>query len=451
MLDFPAIFDLPNDDTIVAIATPPGRSALGILRISGPRAIEITDMIWRGEQKVADLPAAVSRVGALRLLNGIVDKAVITLWRSPKSYTGQDLVEFTLHGNPSLLASAEREIIRHGARIAGPGEFTYRAVLNGKLDLSEAGAISALIEAPNIAAARAASRTLGGEFSNRCWGIIESLIDLETGLTAETEFPEYVESSGFEAIIERIREVKAKIESLYKESLMGHAAGETNVVVIAGPTNVGKSTLANALLGRSRSIVHHEPGTTRDLIEAECSFGQISATLVDTAGLRDTGDGIEVIGVNLAHNRLAEADLVLLVLDGSREQAEEDRIALQKSSEVNRIIVLNKKDIGIESSHKGDIEISASLGDGIEELREMVSQNLLREGTEMLWAGSWQIERLGVALEAVNNALEGAEKNAFDASCDELVEGSKNLKMALGENISEDILARVFENFCIGK
>ncbi len=202
---------------------------------------------------------------------------------------------------------------------------------------------------------------------------------------------------------------------------------------------------------RDRSIVHEEPGTTRDLIESKCDFGEICATLVDTAGLRSTEHGVELIGVDMAHKRLSGADLVILLVDGSVLPTEEEKAALAKTENSERIIALNKSDLGLHPERTGDIAISAKTGDGVEKLRELAAKRLYTGETDALWAASWQIESINRALDAARNAMFAAQADALDAALEELTEADNNLRAAIGENAPEDIIARVLENFCIGK
>ncbi len=447
----PRIFDLPRDDTIVAISTPPGRGALGIIRLSGPAAIEIASGLWKGSADPNEMAGGSARVGSVEPIEGLKDTAVLTLWRAPRSFTGEDIVELTLHGSPPLLDAVEMRAVDLGARPAAPGEFTLRALLNGKIGVSQAGAINALIEAPGIVAARAAARTLGGEFGRRIEPLIAELDDIELQGSAETEFPEQIEGASSGTIESRSIAIKAALDALVRDLRLGRQFAREAVVVIAGPPNVGKSTLANVLLGRQRSIVHHEPGTTRDLVEERCSFGQTAAILVDTAGLRETDDGVELIGVDIAHKRLREADLVVFVADSSVPPSREEIEALSKTEDRSRILVSNKSDLGIKREIEGWIAISALTGDGIDALRDSISRALAASDGDPIWAGTWQIERIDAAIEAVDAAIEAARMKAIDAAVTEIAEAARCLRETVGKDPPDNIIERVLDGFCIGK
>ncbi len=450
MPDFPQILELPENDTIVAMATPAGKGALAILRISGPDSIRIISDVWTGREALVDIPGGSARVGVIDTPE-LKEKAVATIWRAPNSYTGQDIVEITVHGSLPLILSIEREIIARGARAAAPGEFTYRALINGKMNISEAGAVKALIDAPGMAAVRAASRTLAGEFETRARVLIEHLSHVNTNIAADTEFPEAVDGLILENIGKDIRTIKWSMENLLRDMKTGDKLSRLQSVVIVGPPNTGKSTLANALLGRARSIVHSEPGTTRDIIESECDFGGVQAVLVDTAGLRDTDHGIELIGVDLAHKRLATADLVINLVDANVPVTEDVEKTLRLTAKMDRIIVLNKTDLKKTAIIDADIEISSLTGEGVGSLRELIAKRLIGEESDALWAGEWQIDRVSSAIDCINNAYLAVESEAIDAALEELLEAESALRHAIGENAGADIISRVLEDFCIGK
>ncbi|MGC9315165.1 MAG: tRNA uridine-5-carboxymethylaminomethyl(34) synthesis GTPase MnmE [bacterium] len=450
MPDFPQILELPENDTIVAMATPAGKGALAILRISGPDSIRVISEIWTGRQALADVPGGSARVGIIETPE-LKEKTVATVWRAPNSYTGQDIVEITVHGSLPLILSIERAIIACGARAAAPGEFTYRALINGKMNLSEAGAVKALIDAPGMAAMRAASRTLAGEFESRARSLIDRLSRVNTDIAADTEFPDAVEGIGMDDVREQIEAVRNATERLLRDMKAGDRLSRFQSVVIVGPPNAGKSTLANALIGKDRSIVHSEPGTTRDIIESECDFGGVQAVLVDTAGLRDTDHGIELIGVDLAHKRLVTADLVINLIDANVPVTEDVAKTLRLTEKMDRIIVLNKTDLKKTAIIDADIEISSLTGEGVAALRELIAKKLIGEERDALWAGEWQIDRVSSAIDCISNACMAVENAAVDAALEELLEAENSLRKAIGENVGKDVISRVFDDFCIGK
>lgn len=449
MLDRSHILELPENDTIVALATPPGRGALAILRLSGPKSLLILSKIWTGAE-LDTLMGGSARVGRIETFD-IHEQAVATVWRAPKSYTGQDLIELTVHGSPPLIFEIEKALIDAGARAAAPGEFTYRAVLNGKMSLSEAGAIQALIDAPGLEAAKAAAKTLSGEFREKASELIDSISQLNIRITADTEFPDAVEEMPDSQLRDEVKKLRDEVSLLLDKIRTGERLAQLQIVVIVGPPNAGKSTLANALLGKQRSIVHHEPGTTRDLVESECDFRGVRALLVDTAGLRDTNHGIELMGVDLAHKRLAGGDLVINVIDENSHVTDEVKNTLRRTEAMDRIIVLNKCDLQKKADIDYDIEISSLTGEGIPELRDLIASKLLGEESEAIWAGTWQIDKISVARDNLENAVKAVSTGAIDAAIEELMEAESALRKSIGENPSEDIIVQVLDNFCIGK
>jgi len=450
MDDFPLINDLPGDDTIVAIATPPGRGALAILRISGPCAFSIADGIWGTSIPVESYQPGQAKVGEL-ILPELHDTGVITVWKAPKSYTGQDIVELTLHASPPLIESAENRIIELGARSAAPGEFTFRAIINGKIEVHQAGAIAALIDSPGISAAKAASRTLAGEFKSRMDALIKYLAELRKDITAEMEFPEDVESFNDQQIISRAKSIQNDMNNLLQDIEIGEKNARLPIIVIAGPPNVGKSTLANALLRKEMSIVHPQPGTTRDLIEGECKFGGSLSTIIDTAGLRETDNGVELIGVDLAYKKLDQADIILLIFDGSTEESSEEKAILERIGNRESITVFNKTDLGLVRSPIDEIVISARDNQGLDKLREAIESKLIAEECEGLWVGGWQKESLQRAINAIESAFRAMSGNSWDAAQGEFEDAERNLRLAIGENAPQDIISVVLKDFCIGK
>jgi tRNA modification GTPase len=451
MRNLPSLFSLSQDDAIVAIATGANRSALGIVRVSGGKSLEITSKLCPERNGFFDFPGGKSIVAKLRLSSEIEIKSVLTFWRAPKSYTGEDLIEITIHGNPVLLKQLESEIISLGARPAYPGEFSFRAILNGKISLSEADAVSAIVNAPGIAAIRAASKTLDGYLSSQIKSFVEKLDSIEMRIAAETEFPDDVVGVSPELLKSEISEIGIEISSLLKKMNAGKNLLSKPNVVVAGPPNVGKSTLANALIGRERSIVYHEAGTTRDAVETECAFGEMSAVVCDTAGIRKSSSDVEIIGVNLAHRKIESGDLIILVFDGNAVPNDEEKNLLEIVPTEKTIVVLNKSDLGISPQRSGKFILSAKTGDGIESLKNEISKRLSQDSPDPIWAGEWQIDSLSNAKESLANAICAIGSRAYDAASEELFNANNALRRAIGENPPDDLIERVLEKFCIGK
>ncbi|MCK5832965.1 tRNA uridine-5-carboxymethylaminomethyl(34) synthesis GTPase MnmE [bacterium] len=443
------ILSLPRDDTIVAISTPPGRGALGIIRLSGKDAINIAGTVCKID--ITPTQGGSAKACSVEFGDGIIDTAVITVWRAPRSFSGENMVEFTIHGSPFLLCALQKRLIEFGARPSAPGEFTLRALLNGKLSLASAGAIDAIINATGRAAAMAASKTLSGELTKKIESILVILENIELKTAAQTEFPENIDELSPLKIVELLDQALLNIQKLIEILEFGEKVTRESVIVIAGPPNVGKSTLTNALLGTERSIVHHKPGTTRDLVEDKCHFGDIEAILVDTAGLRETEDEVELIGVNRSCNRLSTADLVVFVLDGSSHDNTSEVVLLEKIYKLNHIIVLNKHDLGDKREFPHAIRTSALTGDGIDKLREKIKNRLAPSNTEALWAGAWQIDGLDKTRENIEHSIEACHMGLLDAALEEISSAIEFLREISGQTENRSIIEKVLEGFCLGK
>ncbi len=445
------IFDLPREDTIVAISTPLGRGALGIVRISGNHATEISSSAIRGSLDLAALPGGSAKVVSIDFGNGLTDGGVVTVWRAPKSYTGEDLIEFTIHGSPFLLEELLRRLVENGARAAAPGEFTLRAVLNGKMSLSEAGAVDAMIGAIDLYSAKAAGKALSGELNRRIERFLSKLEEIEFAGVAQTEFPEHFEDISIEKLANSLDSTERELSALIENARKGRKLAKGAQIVIAGTPNVGKSTLANALSGAESSIVHHLPGTTRDIVETNIRFGRFEASLVDTAGLRECADEVENIGVTKARARLFAADLVLFVIDGSEPFSPEENRALEAIEDTRRLVVVNKIDLGRVRRIQDAIEVSALTGEGLDSLKEKISASLAVPSEEAVWAGLWQIELLEAAKACLEGAREACKMELSDAAFAEISSAVQFLRESVGRVENRDIIERVLEGFCVGK
>jgi tRNA modification GTPase len=455
-----------TDDTIVAIATPPGRGALGVVRLSGPRALNVAgEFLDRGDS-LQPRHATFTRVQRVDSAAAL-DEVVATFFPAPHSYTGEHVVEITGHGSPVLLHAVLGCAIAAGARLAEPGEFTLRAFLNGKRDLIQSEAVADLIDAATPLQARVAFDQLEGTLTERIAAIDGRLFDLIARLEASLDFPgegyHFVEPSRAAA------EISAVISAL-DDLLAGAAAGrmirEGATVVIAGRTNAGKSSVFNRLAGAERAIVTAIPGTTRDLVTETMDIEGIAVTVVDTAGWRDTRDVVESEGVARGAHARGVADLVLLVIDRSEPIADEDTRLLSDTSKSNRIVVLNKSDRAAnqtgarcdraQARESTMIAVSALTGDGFDALRQMIASALI--GEERLRDEAPVSNARHIALlDACRTSLEAARHAAAAENVPEefllidLQAARVRLDEIVGRRTSEDVLRHIFERFCIGK
>ncbi len=375
-------------NTIAAIATPIGSGAIGIVRISGPTALEVAARVFGPDP--SDLPPNTARHGKLvrpfRPLRGVrgveaeLDDAVITIFRAPSSYTGEDVVELSCHGGLSTVRAALQAVLDAGARLANPGEFTQRAFLNGKLDLAQAEAVNDLIRARTDAARKVALRQLEGDLSARVSEINRRILGAIAAIEAAIDFPDDVPEPDIAWLEIEMTQARDSVDALLATFDRGRIFREGLRVVIAGRVNVGKSSLLNALLRHARAIVTPIPGTTRDLIEESLEIEGIPIVAIDTAGLRATDDPIESIGVELTRRSMDSADVILLVIDATEGLHDEDRALLAEMQDRHIVLVANKADLLIpHSAHSPSmppvsIPTSALTGQGIEDLEAKIAE-----------------------------------------------------------------------------
>ena len=456
-------------EPIAAIATPPVPSAIGIVRVSGEGAIEAASAVFRAASG-RPLAACESRrlvYGTLLGPDGApIDQVLATLSRAPHSYTGEDTAELQCHGSPAVLAMALEALFAQGVRQAGPGEFTKRAFLNGKLDLTqaEAAAVADLLEAETPAAVRQAAGQLSGALSRRVAALYDGLVDLMAHFHAVLDYPdEDIDPFRADTIREGLDAAHTGLEALLRTYDRGrYIAGGVPCVLIGRP-NAGKSSLLNALVGYDRAIVTDVPGTTRDTVEARCRLGGVVLRLIDTAGLRETDDAVERIGVERSRAALAGAALALLVLDGSASLTPEDEAAMAQAARAPRVICLiNKSDRPLafapeelRSRFPHLCVVSAATGAGLDALGETVAALFPAGGAESageLLTNARQADAARRALEAVTRASESLEAGITpDALLTDAEEALAALGELTGASVREDVTARIFERFCVGK
>jgi tRNA modification GTPase len=446
-------------EPIVAIATPFGQSAIGLIRLSGEGVLEICSKFFKTKGKVKPRYAHYGKLTDER--GNLLDEGIMIYYPSPSSYTGEDMVEISLHGNPLILKSALELFIRNGVRLAEPGEFTKRAFLNGKMDLTQAEAVADLISAKTDLARRAALRQLQGELSRYIKPLRDSLIELSAYLEADIEFSEEdIPTLSREQILEITRRVLEGIDKLLEKSRIGKAIREGIKLAIVGRPNVGKSSLFNALLKEDRSIVTDIEGTTRDYIEEQINLRGIPVNLIDTAGIRRTRDRVERIGVERSLEKLRSADVVLFVVDGSQPLTEEDLDIYRMVKDRDLIIVVNKIDLGLNIPLEFDgehsiIKVSALKGHGIRDLEEEILKKagaLTDEGLNIYVSVRHEM-LLKKAKEVLEHFIEVIKKEDIspEIAMLDIREASSHLGEIVGEVTTEEVLGSIFSRFCIGK
>ena len=436
-----------NFDTICAPSTPLKESGIAVIRISGPSALKIAETVFETNKKIE--PERTIR-GKIKI-EEVEDRAILLYFKGPNSYTGEDVIELQIHGNPVLVRKLIEVLVHNGCRLAEPGEFTKRAFLNGKMDLIQAEAVARLISAKSEKALKVASRIRGGELSERILELRENLLKLLVLVEGSIEFPDDVEVPE-EEIIEGMKRVREAIMDLIEKGKEGRKIFEGYKVVIIGKPNVGKSTLFNKFLGFERAIVSPYPGTTRDYIDSVIFLDGKEMRFYDTAGLRNSFEPVEERGIKITNRLKEEADIIVLLFDGSEPPADDD-LHLIKSMKENSIPVLNKIDKGINKGwEKMDInflKISALTGEGVEELKKEIVKSFSDEiGDEIFVTEIRHIKLLEEAEKELKSALETPKNLELLAESLRLV--NKKLEELIGIT-TDEVIDEIFKNFCVGK
>ena len=456
-----------QQDTIVAIATPPGPGAIGVLRLSGPGAVRLAERCFRplGHKGLRDRPPRTLVYGSLLDRDGVViDQALCTVSYGPHSYTGEDTAEFQCHGAPQVLSLGLEALCALGARLAGPGEFTRRAFLNGKLDLAQAEAVGDLLEATSREGVRQAAGQLAGALSRRIGEIYSALVDVMAHFHAVLDYPdEDLDPFTREGLSAALAEQEGALDALLSTCRRGRQLARGIPCALVGQPNVGKSSLLNALAGFERAIVTDIPGTTRDTVEANVELGGLPLRLIDTAGLRDSDDPVERMGVERSRAAMEQAELILVLWDSSARVTGEEVALLERAVELApTILVWTKGDlptapIPVLELPEGlqVVELSARTGEGLDRLEEAVAALFPREsGTPygQILTNQRQEEATGRARAAVHRAREALEAGVTpDALLTDVEEALAALGELTGQSVREDITDRIFSRFCVGK
>jgi tRNA modification GTPase len=451
-------------DTIVALSTPPGRSGIGVIRLSGESALALTRSLLSDPSFNPEPNRVVLKAVVDPDTREIIDRALVTFFKSPHSYTGEDVVELSCHGSPPLLLRVLDSLLHLGARTAGPGEFTLRAVANGRLSLTQAEAVRDLIEAQTHAAVRQAARQLGGELSARLQPIKDGLLEIIVPLESSLEFVEDdLPADIARDISENLSRLSAKIDEMADSFRRGRLLKEGLRVALVGRPNVGKSSIFNSLLSSDRSIVTEIPGTTRDTISEVINLEGVPVLITDTAGVRSSSDRIEQMGIARTRRAIADADLVVAVIDGSQPLNEEDKRIVSEASESYSVIALNKSDLASFRINNAQqltqnsclVPVSAKTGAGLQslcaEIIKPFSANCLDENSFVI-TNARHFDLLRRTSDALNSA--GGlvrQQQSEEIILAKLYEALRFLGEITGETTPEAILSQIFSSFCIGK
>lgn len=454
-------------DTIAAIATPLGESGIGVIRISGSKAYDVGDAIF---QSKSSLPLAQRRDRSIQY--GLivdddgkaVDEVILLIMKGPRSYTAEDVLEIQCHGGRQSLSEILGLVLRHGARLANPGEFTQRAFVNGRIDLAQAEAVMDVIQAKSAQGLTSAVSQLEGRLSRVVGDMRLHLTDFITRLEVTVDYPEEdLEEIEVPDIAGAIRDMERRLDDMLAESKSGRMMRDGVMAAIAGTPNAGKSSLLNRFLETERAIVTDVPGTTRDVIEEWISIQGVPICLVDTAGIRSTDDTVEQIGVRRAKEYMDRADIILVVVDQSRPLQEEDRQILETARGRQALIVLNKEDLQpafateeLQSYGLPLLSISASTGAGMGELKDAMLSLALQQGLtaaqSALLANTRHIELVRQSREALQRALDTIEAGMpVDCAIVDIREAWELLGSITGDTVHDDIIEEIFSRFCLGK
>ncbi len=455
-------------DTIAAIATPLGNAGVGIIRVSGSNAISVVDPIFKGKNKEKNLfqvPSHTVQYGLIQDGEEILDEVLVLVMRGPHSYTAEDTVEIDCHGGALVMKKILEAVIRHGARLADPGEFTKRAYLNGKMDLSQAEAVMDLICSQNEYALKSSVRQLRGSLSRKVKKLREDILYQMAYIESALDDPEHISLDGYrDTLLTLLGPMMVQLEELVHSADQGKIISEGIRTVILGKPNAGKSSLMNVLVGEERAIVTDVAGTTRDTLEEPINLGGIQLKVVDTAGIRETEDAVERIGITRAKNAADDADLIIYVVDGSCPLDDNDQAIIELIQNKKALVLLNKTDLDLLVEEKElekktghpVISVSAKEEKGIEKLEKRIHS--------MFFSGEIDFNnqlvitnvRHKTALTAAFNSL-NLVKNGITEGIPEdfltidLMDAYGHLGVILGEEVRDDLVQEIFSKFCMGK
>ena len=452
-------------ETITAISTAMSDSGIGIVRMSGPEAFEIADRIYKGKKQLASQESHTVHYGWIKDGEDTIDEVLVILMRGPHSYTGEDTVEINCHGGVFVVRKILETVLKNGARAAEPGEFTKRAFLNGRMDLSRAEAVIDVIHSKNEFALKNSVSQLRGSIQRKIQAMRDEILYHTAYIESALDDPEHISLDGYaESLVEKTEKLLKELKKLINTADNGRKIQEGIRTVIVGKPNAGKSSLLNVLVGEDRAIVTDIEGTTRDILEEHIQLNGVSLNIVDTAGIRQTEDVVEKIGVDRARNQAEEADLIIFVVDASRNLDENDFEIMRMIEDKNVIVLLNKSDLKTmvtpkmvkEHLDKPMIEISAKEEEGIYELEQTVKEMFFQGGLtfndEVYITNVRQKEALLQAFTSLSQVKESIESGMpEDFYTIDLMDAYEALGNITGETIGEDLVNEIFSKFCMGK
>lgn len=455
-------------DTIAAIATASGNSGIGIIRVSGDEAIEIVDKIFKSvnsDKKLVNVKSHTINYGHIVDNDKVIDEVLVSVMNGPHSYTGEDVVEINCHGGMIVIRKILEIVLKNGARTAEPGEFTKRAFLNGRMDLSQAEAVMDVINAKNEFALSSSIEQLNGRVSEKIKSLREKIIYNIAFIESALDDPEHISIDGYSDKLSKIlEEVNGELSRLINNFDNGRIVKEGVKTVILGKPNAGKSSLLNLLLGEERAIVTDIEGTTRDTLEESINLNGVFLNLIDTAGIRDSEDVVEQIGVNKAKELAEKSDLVIFVADASKELDENDKEIINLIKDKQAIVLLNKSDLGTiinkknisEFDNKPVITFSAKTGDGLDELenkiRDLFYEGKVKYNDELYITNARQKESLINAKNSIEEVIKSVENDMpEDFYSIDLMDAYTYLGQIIGESVEDDLVNEIFSKFCMGK
>lgn len=455
------------NDTIAAISTAFGTAAIGIVRISGEAAFEIAEKVFIGNKKIAVMRSHTAAFGKVIdfKTQEIIDEVLVLKLTAPNTFTRENTVEINCHGNLIVLKRVLEMVIKAGARLAEPGEFTKRAFINGRIDLAQAEAVIDLINSKTDQASKAALEQLEGKLSELIVSVRSELIEILAHIDVNIDYPEYdIEEISREEVYKRIYIIKDKLVGIIKNFERGRAIREGVGIVITGKPNVGKSSLLNELVGKNRAIVTDVPGTTRDVLEEYISIRGIPARITDTAGIRESSDEVEKIGIEKAKDATKMADLILIVVDAQKGIMQEELEYINQFQQ-KHLVILNKVDLADNDkiddiiskiNDKNIIKTSLKFGRGVEELEDeianIVSSGEICSNTEVLVTNVRHKTLIDKAIDSLDDVLEGHQSEMpIDLIAIDIKNSADSLGKVVGQSVNEDVINEIFKRFCLGK